>query len=83
MHHQDRPDKAFTTERTQKAGKANAASGKIFVMDQSQSKMTPLKVGVCLLVNVGKTDLNVGSGRDIKDDVSKALASAVDLRGWI
>ncbi|XP_007036699.2 PREDICTED: E3 ubiquitin-protein ligase ORTHRUS 2 [Theobroma cacao] len=31
MHNQDRPDKAFTTERAQKAGKANAASGKIFV----------------------------------------------------
>ncbi|KAK5804475.1 hypothetical protein PVK06_032124 [Gossypium arboreum] len=31
IHNQDRPDKAFTTERAQKAGKANAASGKIFV----------------------------------------------------
>ncbi|OMO57876.1 Zinc finger, RING-type [Corchorus capsularis] len=31
MHNQDRPDKAFTTERAKKAGKANAASGKIFV----------------------------------------------------
>lgn len=28
---QDRPDKAYTTERAQKSGKANAASGKIFV----------------------------------------------------
>ncbi|KAK0587094.1 hypothetical protein LWI29_017235 [Acer saccharum] len=28
---EDRPDKAYTTERAQKAGKANAASGKIFV----------------------------------------------------
>ncbi|GKV23641.1 hypothetical protein SLEP1_g33346 [Rubroshorea leprosula] len=31
IHNQDRPEKAFTTERAQKAGKANAASGKIFV----------------------------------------------------
>ncbi|XP_057970299.1 E3 ubiquitin-protein ligase ORTHRUS 2-like [Malania oleifera] len=31
MHNQNRPDKAFTTERAKKAGKANAASGKIFV----------------------------------------------------
>lgn len=31
MRNQDRPDKAFTTERAQKAGKANASSGKIFV----------------------------------------------------
>ncbi|KAM7471582.1 hypothetical protein LguiA_009765 [Lonicera macranthoides] len=28
---QDRPDKAFTTERAKRAGNANAASGKIFV----------------------------------------------------
>jgi len=28
---QDRPDKAFTSERAKKAGKANASSGKIFV----------------------------------------------------
>ncbi|GLT63527.1 hypothetical protein SLA2020_360860 [Shorea laevis] len=31
IHNQDRPEKAFTTERAQRAGKANAASGKIFV----------------------------------------------------
>ncbi|MBA0862619.1 hypothetical protein Goshw_010819 [Gossypium schwendimanii] len=31
VQNQDRPDKAFTTERAQKPGKANAASGKIFV----------------------------------------------------
>ncbi|KAL6011787.1 hypothetical protein ACLOJK_002252 [Asimina triloba] len=31
IHNQDRPDKAFTTERAQRAGKANACSGKIFV----------------------------------------------------
>ncbi|KAL5748819.1 hypothetical protein ACOSQ2_026116 [Xanthoceras sorbifolium] len=31
VHNQDRPDTAFTTDRAQKAGKANAASGKIFV----------------------------------------------------
>ncbi|XP_068636646.1 E3 ubiquitin-protein ligase ORTHRUS 2-like [Aristolochia californica] len=31
MHNQDRPDKAFTTERAKKPGKANACSGKIFV----------------------------------------------------
>ncbi|KAK9039782.1 hypothetical protein V6N11_014972 [Hibiscus sabdariffa] len=31
IHNQDRPDKAFTTERAKKTGKANAASGKIFV----------------------------------------------------
>ncbi|KAI3455158.1 hypothetical protein Pfo_011821 [Paulownia fortunei] len=31
LHNQDRPDKAFTTERAQKAGMANAASGRIFV----------------------------------------------------
>ncbi|XP_043707420.1 E3 ubiquitin-protein ligase ORTHRUS 2-like [Telopea speciosissima] len=31
MHNQDRPDKAFTTERAKKTGKANACSGKIFV----------------------------------------------------
>ncbi|KAB1217541.1 E3 ubiquitin-protein ligase ORTHRUS 2 [Morella rubra] len=31
VHNQNRPDKAYTTERAQKTGKANAASGKIFV----------------------------------------------------
>lgn len=35
VHHfirnQDRPDKAFTTERAKKTGKANAASGRIYV----------------------------------------------------
>ncbi|GER55337.1 zinc finger C3HC4-type RING finger family protein [Striga asiatica] len=31
IRNQDRPDKAFTTERARKAGKANACSGKIFV----------------------------------------------------
>ncbi|KAM1185860.1 hypothetical protein ACFX2G_015432 [Malus domestica] len=31
VQNQDRPDKAFTTERAQKTGKANASSGKIFV----------------------------------------------------
>ena len=31
LHNQDRPDKAYTTERAQKNGKANAASGRIFV----------------------------------------------------
>ncbi|XP_043724892.1 E3 ubiquitin-protein ligase ORTHRUS 2-like isoform X2 [Telopea speciosissima] len=31
IHNQNRPDKAFTTERAKKSGKANACSGKIFV----------------------------------------------------
>ncbi|XP_042500274.1 E3 ubiquitin-protein ligase ORTHRUS 2-like [Macadamia integrifolia] len=31
IHNQNRPDKAFTTERAKKPGKANACSGKIFV----------------------------------------------------
>lgn len=31
VHNQNRPDKAFTTERAKKSGKANACSGKIFV----------------------------------------------------
>ncbi|KAH7444630.1 hypothetical protein KP509_02G085800 [Ceratopteris richardii] len=31
IQNQDRPDKCFTTERAKKSGKANAASGKIFV----------------------------------------------------
>ncbi|XP_077212110.1 E3 ubiquitin-protein ligase ORTHRUS 2-like [Tasmannia lanceolata] len=31
MHNESRPDKAFTTERAKRAGKANACSGKIFV----------------------------------------------------
>lgn len=31
IQNQDRPDKCFTTERAKKPGKANAASGKIFV----------------------------------------------------
>ncbi|KAL3655907.1 E3 ubiquitin-protein ligase ORTHRUS 2 [Castilleja foliolosa] len=31
IHNQNRPDKAFTTERARKTGKANACSGKIFV----------------------------------------------------
>ncbi|CAK9178800.1 unnamed protein product [Ilex paraguariensis] len=31
VQNQDRPDKAYTTERAKKAGKANACSGKIFV----------------------------------------------------
>ncbi|EOX99609.1 SRA-YDG - like 2 [Theobroma cacao] len=31
VHNQNRPDKAYTTERAKKPGKANACSGKIFV----------------------------------------------------
>ncbi|PIA63948.1 hypothetical protein AQUCO_00201339v1 [Aquilegia coerulea] len=31
VHNQERPDKAFTTERAKRTGKANACSGKIFV----------------------------------------------------
>ncbi|XWS68734.1 hypothetical protein CRYUN_Cryun04dG0117100 [Craigia yunnanensis] len=31
VHNQNRPDKAYTTERAKKSGKANACSGKIFV----------------------------------------------------
>lgn len=31
VHNQDRPDKAYTTDRAKRKGKANAASGKIFV----------------------------------------------------
>ncbi|XP_038891328.1 E3 ubiquitin-protein ligase ORTHRUS 2-like [Benincasa hispida] len=31
VHNQNRPDKAYTTDRAQRKGKANAASGKIFV----------------------------------------------------
>ncbi|CAI9099952.1 OLC1v1036855C1 [Oldenlandia corymbosa var. corymbosa] len=31
IHNQNRPDKAFVTERAKKSGKANACSGKIFV----------------------------------------------------
>ncbi|XP_025011894.1 E3 ubiquitin-protein ligase ORTHRUS 2 isoform X2 [Ricinus communis] len=31
VHNQNRPDKAFTSERAKKAGKSNACSGKIFV----------------------------------------------------
>lgn len=31
LHNQDRPDQPFTTERAQRNGRANAASGKIFV----------------------------------------------------
>ncbi|XP_057951720.1 E3 ubiquitin-protein ligase ORTHRUS 2-like [Malania oleifera] len=31
VHNQSRPDKAYTTERAKKPGKANACSGKIFV----------------------------------------------------
>ncbi|KAK3228895.1 hypothetical protein Dsin_000776 [Dipteronia sinensis] len=31
VHNQNRPEKAYTTERAKKAGKANACSGKIFV----------------------------------------------------
>ncbi|XP_021649612.2 E3 ubiquitin-protein ligase ORTHRUS 2 isoform X2 [Hevea brasiliensis] len=31
VHNQNRPNKAYTTERAQRAGKANACSGKIFV----------------------------------------------------
>lgn len=31
IHNQNRPDKAFVTDRAKKAGKANACSGKIFV----------------------------------------------------
>ncbi|CAK9186891.1 unnamed protein product [Ilex paraguariensis] len=31
VHNQDRPDKAYTTDRAQRAGMANAASGRIFV----------------------------------------------------
>ncbi|KAL2329405.1 hypothetical protein Fmac_022832 [Flemingia macrophylla] len=31
LHNQDRPDEPFTTERAQRSGRANAASGKIFV----------------------------------------------------
>ncbi|KAI9106904.1 hypothetical protein K1719_022432 [Acacia pycnantha] len=31
VHNQDRPDRAYTTERAKRKGKANAASGRIFV----------------------------------------------------
>ncbi|XWS51515.1 hypothetical protein CRYUN_Cryun12cG0182400 [Craigia yunnanensis] len=31
LYNQDRPDKAFTTERAKRSGKANASSGRIFV----------------------------------------------------
>ncbi|KAL8117502.1 E3 ubiquitin-protein ligase ORTHRUS 2-like [Apium graveolens] len=31
VHNQDKPDKAYTTERAKKSGMANAASGRIFV----------------------------------------------------
>lgn len=31
VHNQNRPEKAYTTERAKKSGKANACSGKIFV----------------------------------------------------
>lgn len=31
IRNNDRPDKAFTTERAKRAGKANASSGQIFV----------------------------------------------------
>ncbi|XP_073313678.1 E3 ubiquitin-protein ligase ORTHRUS 2-like isoform X2 [Primulina huaijiensis] len=31
LHNQDRPDRAFTTERAKRAGMANASSGRIFV----------------------------------------------------
>ncbi|XP_050222323.1 E3 ubiquitin-protein ligase ORTHRUS 2-like [Mercurialis annua] len=31
VHNQNRPDKAYTTERAKRAGKSNACSGKIFV----------------------------------------------------
>lgn len=31
IHDKDRPDEAFTTERAQRAGRANAASGRIMV----------------------------------------------------
>ncbi|KAL7139731.1 hypothetical protein ABFS83_09G073300 [Erythranthe nasuta] len=31
LHNQDRPDKAFISERAQKAGMANASSGRVFV----------------------------------------------------
>lgn len=31
IHNQNRPDKAFITDRAKKSGKANACSGKIFV----------------------------------------------------
>ncbi|XP_028801856.1 E3 ubiquitin-protein ligase ORTHRUS 2 [Neltuma alba] len=31
VHNQDRPDKAYTSERAQRKGKSNACSGKIFV----------------------------------------------------
>ncbi|XP_057420488.1 E3 ubiquitin-protein ligase ORTHRUS 2-like [Lotus japonicus] len=31
LHNQDRPDQAYTTDRAQRSGRANACSGKIFV----------------------------------------------------
>jgi len=67
MQNDDRPDKAYRTERAKRAGKANASSGQIFVTIAPDhfgplQKMIPKGTLVFELGKHGQTDLNAGNG---------------------
>lgn len=68
VHNQDRPDKAFTTERAKKSGKANASSGKIFVT------VPPDHFGPILAEN--------DPGRNLGVLVGETWEDRMDCRQW-
>ncbi|KAL6864924.1 hypothetical protein ACP4OV_016075 [Aristida adscensionis] len=61
LRNDDRPDKAFTTERAKKAGKANASSGQIFVT------IAPDHFGPILAENDPKRGMGVRVGETWED----------------
>ncbi|XP_062196443.1 E3 ubiquitin-protein ligase ORTHRUS 2-like [Phragmites australis] len=61
MQNDDRPDKAFTTERAKKSGKANASSGQIFVT------IAPDHFGPILAENDPKRNIGVRVGDSWED----------------
>ncbi|CAL4902510.1 unnamed protein product [Urochloa decumbens] len=61
IRNDDRPDKAFTTERAKKAGKANASSGQIFVT------IAPDHFGPILAENDPRRNIGVRVGETWED----------------
>ncbi|PWZ16833.1 E3 ubiquitin-protein ligase ORTHRUS 2 [Zea mays] len=61
MRNDDRPDKAFTTDRAKKAGKANASSGQIFVT------IAPDHFGPILAENDPRRNMGVRVGETWED----------------
>ncbi|XP_062199482.1 E3 ubiquitin-protein ligase ORTHRUS 2-like [Phragmites australis] len=61
LRNDDRPDKAFTTERAKRAGKANASSGQIFVT------IAPDHFGPILAENDPKRNIGVRVGETWED----------------